>query len=179
VHPIRHSLNLLCLTSPPTTMPPRPYTSQELQSSAVSRARLNLHHSTSSSRDGRHANNNQRDAVEQPHVLSRFLSNCSSRHAMPQRHHPNLQHLNSSLSLNRFLVPVTASQHGVMKGRSPGADLQDRTLPPIYDRSDWSSLDCWSATSWSAPSPESCLWGGNNERRTTPRRTTQERKARP
>jgi hypothetical protein len=73
-------------------------------------------------------------------VLSRLASNRSSRTAMPPRLYPSREHLNSSLSLNRLSVSAT-SQHGTVMGRSPRADPRDRTLLPIYDRSDQSALE--------------------------------------
>jgi hypothetical protein len=98
--------------------------------------RLNLQHSPSSSgRDGRHAND-PRHAAEEPPVLSRLASNRSSRTAMPPRLYPSRE----SLSLNRLSVYAT-SQHGTVMGRSPRADPRDRTLLPIYDRSDQSALE--------------------------------------
>jgi hypothetical protein len=119
-----------------TAMPPRPYTSREQPNSVVSRERLNLHHSTSSSRGGRAQGH--RLAADETH-LSRLPSNRSSRAAMPPLHHSSLQHLNSGLSLSRFSVSATSL--GMVTGLSPRLRIQDRRLPPIYDRSDQSSLE--------------------------------------
>jgi hypothetical protein len=90
---------------------------------------LNLQHSPSLS--------SRCHAAEEP-VLSRLASNRSSRAAMPPLHHPRLQHLNSGLSLSRF--SVSATSHGMVTGRSARVGIQDRRLPPIYDRSGQSSL---------------------------------------
>ncbi|CAD6259731.1 unnamed protein product [Miscanthus lutarioriparius] len=82
--------------------------------------RLNLQHSTVSSRSGLHVDGHRHEAEEHP--LARLASKHSSRTALPARHRPSQEQRHSSLSLHRFPAAGT-SRHGTVTG---GTRLTDR-----------------------------------------------------
>ncbi|XP_066349185.1 uncharacterized protein [Miscanthus floridulus] len=84
--------------------------------------RLNLQHSTVSSRSGLHVDGHRHAAEEHP--LARLASKHSSRTALPARHRPSQEQRHSSLSLHRFPAAGT-SRHGTVTGGTRLADCRD------------------------------------------------------